>query len=97
MCEKCKNCEIYRELLSQLIDRFVEMMHSSAQNTKTDRYDYIYVWGNNAKRRTLKGRRCRIVARGTMNSIEVEFENGKREIISGNAIRKKKHLSLIHI
>lgn len=50
---------------------------------------YIYAWGNNAKRATLRGRVCTVLARGKMNSVAVEFlDNGQREIISGNALRK---------
>lgn len=30
---------------------------------------YIYAWGNNEKRATLKGRQCKVIARGKMNSI----------------------------
>ncbi|MGW8324052.1 MAG: hypothetical protein ACWGNI_00020 [Desulfobacterales bacterium] len=51
-------------------------------------YKYIYSWGNNEKRATMKGRKCRVVARGTLNSRMIEFENGQREIVSGNALRK---------
>lgn len=54
-------------------------------------YPYIYAWGNNSKRKTLKGRRLGILARGTLNSRLAQFKNGQREIISGNAIRKIKH------
>ena len=51
---------------------------------------YIYRWGNNEKRATLQHRTCRVLARGTMNSALVEFENGQREVISRNALRKEK-------
>lgn len=54
-------------------------------------YTHYYSWGNNEKRATLKGRKMRVIARGTMNSALVEFENGQREIISRNAIRKLKN------
>ena len=49
---------------------------------------YKFMWGNNAKRATLKGRKCKVVCRGKMNSAMVEFENGQREVISRNALRK---------
>lgn len=50
---------------------------------------YIYRWGNNEKRASLKGRRCRVLARGSMNSALIEFcDNGQREIVSRNALRK---------
>ena len=51
---------------------------------------YIYCWGNNEKRKTLKGRRCKVTARGKMNSCRVEFENGQVEIVSRNALRINK-------
>jgi hypothetical protein len=51
-------------------------------------YPYVYRWRNNAKRATLYGRRCRIVARGKMNTVLVEFENGERVTTSGNALKK---------
>ena len=49
---------------------------------------YIYFWGNNPKRKTMKGRSCRIIASGKMNSILVEFANGQRECVSRRAIRR---------
>lgn len=49
---------------------------------------YVYVWRNNPKRATLFGRYCKIVARLTMNSAVVEFEDGQRECISRNALRR---------
>lgn len=49
---------------------------------------HTYAWGNNAKRATLKGRRCSIIARGRMQSVLVEFEDGQREIVSFRALRK---------
>ena len=42
-----------------------------------------YRWGNNEKRATMKGRECKIIARGKKNSICIEFlDNGQREIVS---------------
>jgi len=55
-----------------------------------------YVWGagsgwHNEKRRTLRGRPCRILARSRrMASVLVEFDNGQREIVSRRAVRKEK-------
>lgn len=51
---------------------------------------YRYAWRNNEKRATLYGRLCRVICRGAMNSALVEFENGQREVISRNAIRRVK-------
>jgi len=61
-------------------------------------YPYRYAWKNNPqmgiypcpKRATLFGRACRVVARGSRNSALVEFENGQREVVSRNAIRRLK-------
>lgn len=50
---------------------------------------YRYVWANNAKRVTLCGRTCTVLVRGAMNSALVEFtDNGQREVISRNALRR---------
>lgn len=35
-------------------------------------------------------KRCRVLARGTMNSVLVEFEDGERVVTSRNAVRKVK-------
>jgi len=51
-------------------------------------FPYRFAWGNNEKRAQLKGRGCRVIARGAMNSVEVEFADGRREIVSRNAIRR---------
>jgi len=60
---------------------------------------YVYRWKNNEKRATLYGRTCRVVTWGSRkkndigknhNSALVEFENGQREIISRNALRRVK-------
>jgi len=49
---------------------------------------YVYGWKNNPKRRTLYGKKCRVLVKGRMNSALVEFEGGGREVISRNALRK---------
>ena len=51
---------------------------------------YRYVWGNNAKRRTMKGRLCRILATGKKNTVMIEFDNGQREAVSRRALRRAK-------
>jgi len=38
--------------------------------------------------RDRKGERCRVVARGAMNSALVEFEDGYRVVTSRNGLRK---------
>lgn len=46
----------------------------------------VYRWGNNPKRAAMKGRECKIIARGKMNSICIEFNNGQREIVSRRSV-----------
>ena len=50
---------------------------------------YRFSWGNNEKRATLKGRKCRIIATGRMRSTLVQFvDNGQCEIVSRWALRR---------
>ena len=49
---------------------------------------YRFAWGNNDKRRGLKGRRCVIEAAGALGSVQVRFlDNDQREIVSRRALR----------
>jgi len=51
---------------------------------------YVYLWGNNSRRAELRGRRCRILARGRMNTVLVEFvDNGERVTTSSRALRRE--------
>lgn len=52
----------------------------------SDVYPYTYHW----QRQDRKGQSCRVIARGTLNSICVEFRDGYRMVTSGNSIRKIK-------
>lgn len=47
---------------------------------------YTYLWGNNPVRKTLKGKRCRVLVVGKMNSCLIEFANGERYVTSQNAL-----------
>lgn len=47
---------------------------------------YIYRWDRHGR----KGQPCKVTARGSKNSIRVEFADGYAMITSGNAIRKAK-------
>jgi hypothetical protein len=50
---------------------------------------YVFTWGNNPKRATLAGRRCRVLATGAKMSALIEFlDNGQRELVSRRALRK---------
>lgn len=49
---------------------------------------YIFAWGNNPKRAKLKGRACKLLAAGAMNSVEVIFTDTlEHEIVSRRALR----------
>ncbi len=47
-------------------------------------FPYIFRWN----RQDRKGQRCRMLARGTLNSILLEFEDGYRMVTSGNSIAR---------
>ena len=50
---------------------------------------YTYAWGNNAKRATMKGRKCVLLAVGNLGSCWIRFlDNGQEEIVSRRALRK---------
>ncbi len=49
-------------------------------------YDHIWFWRGKLGER--KGQRCRVLARGRMNSILVEFDDGYKVITSRYAVRK---------
>jgi hypothetical protein len=52
---------------------------------------YIWFWRQSAKRvfdRDRKGERCRVVARGEMNSGLVEFEDGYLVVTSRSGLRR---------
>lgn len=49
-----------------------------------------YHWGNTPERARLKGKLCRVVARGAMRSVLLQFENGHRTVTSARAVRRIK-------
>jgi hypothetical protein len=52
---------------------------------------YTYAWGNNERRLELKGRVCRIIAKGRMNTVLVEFiDNNEKVTTSIRALREIK-------
>lgn len=50
--------------------------------------DYPIVWFWKSKLPERKGRRCRVMAQGRLNSILVEFEDGFRVVTSRCAVRR---------
>lgn len=67
-------------------DKMAEYKRLAQEVTSTP--VYVYRWGNNAKRATMKGRKCKVICRGAMNSCLIEFGDGQRETVSRNALRK---------
>lgn len=53
-------------------------------------FPYIFRWDRQGR----KDHRCKVTARGTKNSIRVEFADGYAMVTSGNAIRKVKPADL---
>lgn len=52
---------------------------------------YEYRWGNNEKRLTMKGRQCKLLAKGKKNSCLIEFlDTGQKELVSQYAIKLRK-------
>jgi hypothetical protein len=52
-------------------------------------FPYVYVWGNNPVRAALRGRCCRVLVRARrFNSCLVEFEDGRRAVVSRSALRR---------
>jgi hypothetical protein len=51
--------------------------------------DYPLVWWWRARLPGRKGQRCRVLVRGRMNSVLVEFEDGFRVVTSRFAIRRR--------
>lgn len=49
---------------------------------------HIWFWRSRLPER--KGQKCRVIARGKMNSILVEFEDGYRVVTSRYAVRRTK-------
>jgi hypothetical protein len=52
-------------------------------------FDRVYKWKNNAKRKHLFNKRCRILAHGTTrHSVLLEFEDGERVVTSRRAAQR---------
>jgi hypothetical protein len=60
---------------------------------KAAAFFFIYSWGprgNMPGAMSRKGQRCRLLARGSMNSALIEFEDGFRAVVSRNALRRNR-------
>jgi len=52
-------------------------------------YPLIWVWkARGLPPSTGRGDRCRILARGRMNSVLIEFKDGERAVVSGSGLRR---------
>jgi hypothetical protein len=56
-------------------------------------FPYIWHWGPHPDKPWMtqldrKGQRCRVLARGSMNSALIEFEDGSRSVVSRNGLRR---------
>jgi hypothetical protein len=51
-------------------------------------WTHRYAWRNNKKRKEMYGKMCRIIIGAGKNSVLVEFEDGKCEIVSVRALRR---------
>lgn len=56
-------------------------------NSNPDVMDYVWFW--KSKLGSRKGQPCKVIARGKMNSILVEFADGYKAITSRYAVRKQ--------
>lgn len=52
----------------------------------TDDFNYIWFWKKKLPDR--KNDKCRVIARGKLNSILIEFEDGFKVVTSRYAVRK---------
>ena len=48
----------------------------------------VYSWKNNSKRKSLYGRVCKVLAIGKMNSVQVQFQDGSKEVVSRFALKQ---------
>lgn len=53
-----------------------------------EEFDHVFRWGNNPVRVKYKGKPCKVLRRGRLNSIVIKFEDGLRMVTSRNAVRK---------
>lgn len=64
-------------------------MSDLAAKPKRNRWPYIFRWGTVMGMPTgRKGQRCRVLARGKLNSCLLEFEDGSKVISNRNALKR---------
>jgi hypothetical protein len=94
--EKCRKCKFFKDCVAMVLfssglsEKDWHKKHCLKKKGENERlYPYIYNWGNNPVRAKLKGKKCRILARGKMNSVALEFENGQQIITSANSFYRE--------
>lgn len=55
------------------------------------KFDHVWYWKKRMPDR--KGQRCRVLVRGKMNTILIEFDDGFRVTTSRFAVRREKELA----
>lgn len=63
------------------------------RDEKGRRFAYVYFWHRMGR----KNHRCAVLARGSMNSCLVEFEDGFKAVTSRNALRKYQSASATNL
>jgi hypothetical protein len=53
-------------------------------------FDHIWYWKSRPIDNPRKGQKCRVLVRGAMNNVLVEFEDGYQVVTSRYAVRKAK-------
>jgi hypothetical protein len=61
----------------------------SKEDSREETTDFPYVWFWKFRLPERKGQRCRVLVRGKMNSILVEFADGFKVVTSRYALRKQ--------
>lgn len=80
---------IYQRFVGQPAKNLGDWLRSKGEVSfkKVGDLTHAYQWGNNSKRALMKGRPCRVLARGEMRSVMIEFPDGQREIVSFRSLK----------
>lgn len=79
-CPECRQLDALPERLQGWPGAFQLMLFEPV------RFDRVWRWHVNLPDR--HGQRCRVLARGTMNSELIEFDDGVRHVVSRFAFRR---------
>jgi len=62
--------------------------HSGRMSERFDLQEFAHVWWWRSKLPERKGQLCRVVVRGRLGSVLVEFQDGWRVVTSRHAVRR---------